>query len=139
MNKPENFISTTDYSTLQNDDDGIADLTIPGSIVVPNAGVYLQSQDFQIGAAERVMRIKISTTRQTGRWYVGSWLRVTAPGTSSIAGAGDFPIFISVYRVNETTVRVSAALYNAYPGILTMSPLAIYVAAKINTFIPPSD
>lgn len=144
MTKPEQFISTTDYSTLKNDDVQTLTFVIPGSIVIPASApyYYVQTQTIQVGGVlGATARVEINTSRESSIWYSGSVLQVVADGTWSIAGGGEYPYYIFVSRTSATTVTARVYIPNdggAFgAGSLTTEATARTVNIRIATFLPP--
>lgn len=127
MNRPENFIITTDYATLKNDvSSATLSVTIPGSTVVPGNGIYSISDTITIGSQTSNIRARIRSSRD-GRWLLGA----------AVSYDGGYNVLALVTRQSNTQVRLTAIIKNPYSLSLTIAPTSETITAVVSTFLSP--
>jgi len=141
MPKPESFTSSTDFATLKNDARASAQVTAPGSQVIPAtigvAASYLEYHaDLAVGAPGAVMRVQIASsknsniiqvTQNTGGVRLGTLLGFPNP----------YNISAFAYRLSPTTVRCQVYIPNPNSDPLTTAAGDETFTFYINTFLPP--
>lgn len=141
MTKPSNFILSSDYSTLKNDDTNSVSIVIPGSIVIPASGTYSYSAsaNLTIGSIGSLSRTQVNTSRNATDWYFTPLLQIFATGTGSLSGTIDYDYFVYITRTSATTVTANVLIQNdSFPAeTLTTESTARTITFKVATFLPP--
>ena len=134
MNDPNNFIVSTDFATIKNDDsDNTLSVTIPSSVVVAANSIYTQTSVVTVGSVASNIRARIQSSKD-GRWVVGNSLSI-----SRIRGdvIGFYDIFVTVTRESATQVRLTAFIRNGTTGSLTGEAGSETFNAEVSTFLSP--
>ena len=136
MNDPNNFIVSTDFATIKNDDsDNTPSVTIPSSVVVAANSIYTQTSIVTVGSAVSNIRARIKSSKD-GRWVVGASLSMLRVGSS-----GGVPAFydtlVTVTRESATQVRLTAFIRNGDIYPLTAVSGAETFSAEVSTFLSP--
>lgn len=135
---PEQFISTSDYATLKNDDEGTITLVIPGSQSIPAADVITFSAEEDIGSPGAIMQCTIEHSWRPGRKYVTQLLQYIGEGEVG-GNPAIYNANIAVYRSSPSAITVIAYLLNNNPDILITEPNTYTVTVDIATFLPPFE
>lgn len=136
MTKPENFILTTDYATLKNDDRNDAlSVTVPSSQTVGAGAVYSITDTVTVGSNVASIRSRMRSSKETN-WYVTQSLHILRTGTVSGSPAS-YDVLAVVTRQTATTVRLTAFIRNPYGSTLTGASGSETFTAVVNTFLSP--
>lgn len=133
MNDPNNFIVSTDFATIKNDDsDSTLSVTIPSSVVVAANSIYTQTSIVTVGSAVSNIRARIKSSKD-GRWVVGSSMSIYRMGSPSF-----YDTLVTVTRESATQVRLTAFIRNGDPSLaLTGVSGAETFTAEVSTFLSP--
>lgn len=137
MYNVNDFILSTDYATLKNDNNATIQVTFPGSTVVPAsvgvAGSAVEVHtDVTMGAPGAISRIQISSTKDAGIIHPARNVYYNRTGD-----LGSYQIVAFTYRTSPTTLRCSAFVTNPYNAILTTEAGDETFTFYVNTFLPP--
>lgn len=136
MNDPNNFIVSTDFATIKNDDsDSTLSVTIPSSVVVAANSIYTQTSVVTVGSAVSNIRARIKSSKD-GRWVVGASLSMLRTGTNAF-GPASYRTLVTVTRESATQVRLTAFIRNADPDAVTTASGAETFNAEVSTFLSP--
>ena len=137
MSKPNNFILTTDYPTLKNDDINSFTITIPPAFLVDFEGYYEDEEVLTIGTKGSLIRTTCKSDKD-GREFTGNSFMTIGYGKW---GAGSTPtpynILIDMYRKTATTLAVRVYIPNLTPGILLTENITEVITIKAATFLSP--
>lgn len=141
MTKPSDFILSTDYATLKNDDSDTTSVTAPGAVSVPAAvgpvGGYVEyHQDLTIGTAGAITRLQIESSKNAGVVYAARTLSIDRTGTVGGSPA-NYSIIAFAYRTAPTTLRCQVYISNPNAGTLTTAAGDETFTFYINTFLAP--
>jgi hypothetical protein len=141
MVKPSQFILTTDYATLKNDDADSTSVTAPGAQVVPAAvgplGGYLEYHtDLEVGVQGSITRLQISSSKQSNIVYSTRTLSLDRTGTV-LGMPAIYSVVAFTYRVGPTTLRCQVYIQNPNADPLTTEAGNETFTFYVNTFIPP--
>lgn len=136
MTTPSQFIATSDYATLKNDNGTSTTVTFPASTVIAGSGSSVVTSDLVIGAAASINRVQISSSKDSNTRYATLSLSFGRTGTSSGSPAS-YDIFAFVTRISSTTLRCSAYVPNPYGASLTTATGDETFTFYIDTFLPP--
>lgn len=132
MNKPEDFILTTDYATSKGDGRASVQVTMPGGTTVPAAGFATVTQDFEVGSIGSIMRCRIASSKNSNQFYVTPQISFTRN-----ASPGMYPIFAYVSRVSPSTVRATVIIPNPYNVSFSSASGNETFTFEVTTIIPP--
>ena len=137
MSKPESFIMNPDYATLKNSESGkAATVTIPSGVVVPGNGYWADQQDVTISEAQAIVSGRIASSKNSNRSLLGNATDFMRFG--SVLGSGAlYDVYVFMWRVNPTTVRMQALIQNPYSDNLIGESGAEIFNAAFNTFVAP--
>lgn len=136
MNNPNNFIVTTDFATIKNDDsDNTLSVTIPSSVVVGPGSIYTQTSVVTVGSSVSNIRGRIRSSKD-GRWVVGGSISIYRIGTN-IYGPAFYDILVTITRESATQVRLTAFIRNIDTIAITCEAGAETFSAEVNTFLSP--
>lgn len=134
--KAEKFIMSTDFATIKNDSDvATTTLTVPGSQNVAGASLKSWSEDIVIGTVNAPMTFYLKHSANN-KYYNCFVLDYIATGTVSGSSA-TYDVGIFVYRLNTTTVRLTASIYNPYGTTLTTEATSRTVSLYVRTYLTP--
>ena len=136
MTKPSNFLVTTDYATLQNDDGGTTTVTAPGSASVTGSGSVEYHSDLAIGANASINRVQISSSKDSDTRYATQALYFQRSGTAG-GSATSYNILAFVYRTSATNLRCQIYIPNPSSSTLTTASGNETFTFHVDTFIPP--
>lgn len=136
MNNAEDFILTTDFATLKNDDAGTISVTIPNVTSIPAATVYSWYNEIEVGAVGSSVRAVIYTDKDIRKFYSTTLFHYytggTVSGSPTLVGINCF-----LHRTSKTTLRLTCFLQNPYGSTMTITGLSQTVTANFVTFLPP--
>lgn len=136
MTKPSNFIMTTDYATLQNDDGTSTTVTAPGSASVPGSSYVEYHTDLTIGAQASINRVQIASSKDSNTRFATQALYYLRTGT--VGGvATPYNILAFAYRTSATNLRCQVYIPNPNLTTLTTASGNETFTFYIDTFIPP--
>lgn len=138
MTIPANFISTSDFPTFKNDNNGVTStvtLTMPGSQSVPGNGSVEYTADVVQGAAGAICSAMIYTTKSLVQ-NAAQTLILTRIGVTSGSPA-PYSVAFYIRRLNTTTIRCEAVIQNPYSTTLTGEAGDETATFTIRTFVPP--
>jgi hypothetical protein len=134
--QPEEFILTTDYATLKNDDSGTFQLVVPGSMSIASGATYTNSSDVILGDDSVNLRSQINSSRASTIWVATTQLDL--PRTGTVLGSpSPYTLFTTVDRVGTNTIRVAAAIFNNAANTLTTQSGAETITFDLRTFLSP--
>jgi len=136
MSKSDRFILNTDFTTFKNDNKGQIVITLPGSIVIGAGATYSQSQDLVIGTKNTAIRSLISSSKDSNRKYLGTALYRFMQGTV-LGFPAFYGVYVSISRLNSSTVRLQINIYNAQSDPLTTAAGNETFTAYLTTFLSP--
>lgn len=137
MTKPSDFILTTDYATLKNDNKGSVSITLPSAILIPAAGIYSQSASIPIGVRGSSFRSRISSTKRTEQFVTNTVVYSYSSGATVIGSPTNYDIFVTVTRANPTSLTLSVTIPNGFADPMSVTGLAQTITANVATFLPP--
>lgn len=136
MTKPSNFILTTDYATLQNDDGASTTITAPGSVSVSGSSYVEYHVDLTIGAMASINRVQIASSKDSNTRYATQSLIFLRTGT--VGGVSTpYNILAFAYRTSATNLRCQVYIPNPSASTLTTASGSEIFTFYIDTFIPP--
>lgn len=134
--KPEDFILTTDYTTIKNDGEESFTITIPGNSTI-GAGVSRQwTQTKVVGTQGGFDLLQLSYTGQSVR-YAGPITSVSRNGTAPGWGTVSYDIRLQVSRTSPTEITAVAEIFNFTSATLTTNSSAITFTFYVTTLRPP--
>lgn len=135
---PENFISTTDFATLKNDEVGTITLALPNTASIAASGVATYSSVLTIGVVGSSVRSRITSTSNTKVFCTGTVGYSSTTG-ATVGGVGGFgyDLYVAVHRISPTQIQLSAHIPNPYGSTMDITGLSQTLTATIATFIPP--
>lgn len=134
--RPEEFILTTDYATLKNDDSGTFQLVVPGSMSIGSGTTYTNSIDITLGSDSVNTRSQINSSRASTVWVAAS--QVDFPRTGTVGGSpSPYTLFTIITRIGTNTLQISASIFNSNVGTLTTQSGAETITFDIRTFLSP--
>lgn len=141
MTKPSQFILTTDYATLKNDDSDSSTVTAPGAQVVPAAigpvGGYVEYHtDVSIGTQGAISRLQIASSKGSDIVYSTRTLSFNRTGTI-LGNPADYSIIAFAYRVAPTTLRCQVYIQNPNSDPLVTEAGNETFTFYLNTFLAP--
>lgn len=140
MTKPGNFIQTTDYATLKNDDASInISVTFPASVAIGASASVLYSQDIVIGQKASIIRSTIAPSTNGFKRILCSTLVTLKPVTIGGSPAGELIVIGFITRISPTTIRCGMAMSNEYGSTIVTAPSATTYIFKIQTFLSPHN
>lgn len=146
---PENFMLTTDFATLKNDDSATITITVPPNIVVPPSGTftYSTSTSVKVGTKAASLRTRMGSTRVSAtRRFVTPFLNTTGHGSVVVTGSGGgtFPTQYSIYafvsRTSPDTVTAYAVIQNSFGSpnaTLVCDGVTETFTFELSTFLSP--
>jgi len=138
MTKPSDFIESSDYASLANDDNGEVSVTFPGSQSIPPNTMKVFSTTINLGSLGSSMRWRICSNKDSNKWFVGAQLQYDRNG--SIPGtAVTYSIIAVVTKTSPTAVTVLAIVLNPYSDTLITEAGDETFQLHANTFVPPFD
>lgn len=137
ISKPEQFIYSSDFATLQNDDNNFTTVTVVGGSVLAGGAVSTVSSDLTVGSQRGESRIRISSSKIGSTRYYAGLLGINRTGTVSGSPA-PYTIYVLVSRISATQVRCLCMIQTPYVGSLTTAAGNETFTFKINTFIAPA-
>lgn len=134
MNNPNNFIASTDFATIKNDDsDNTLSVTIPGLVAVAANSIYTQTSIVTVGSVAANIRARIKSSKD-GRWVVGSALSIVRSRSNMI---GSYDISVVASRESPTQVRLTAFIRNGTTDDLIGEAGGETFNAEVSTFLSP--
>lgn len=134
--RPEEFILTTDYATLKNDDSGTFQLVVPGSMAILSGASYVNSLNVTIGSNSVNTRSQINSTKSSTIWTASS--QVDFPRTGTVGGSpSPYTLFTTINRIGTSTLQLSASIFNSSAGTLTTEAGSDTITFDIRTFLSP--
>lgn len=141
MTKPKDFIMSSDYATLKNDNSGRLSVTLPSSLNIPAATVQTYTDTVTMGVAGGALRARINSSKGDG-WHA---YPVVVYSSSTGGSLPSFPgidiaydIFVNVHRTSPTQVRLTVAIPNGWGETLSITGLSQTITAHVATFLPPT-
>ena len=139
MTKPENFIQTTDYATLKNDDRGTMQLVMPTNLLILTTSSYTFETFLNVGTRNASVRVRMKSDRYTGEWAVGNSLVTRITYNMPPIGTFDDPFVATVERVSPSTLRLYLTISNNTPYPVTTTGPTQTITAEIRTFLSPFE
>lgn len=136
MNRPEDFIISSDYATSKQDDRRTVSITVPGSITISGGSYDLRSQDIVMGSQGSIIRSRISSTKGGGRFYATSQLIAKRFNSSTFMF---YSVHATVVRTSPNTLRFMVITPNTYTESLTTVSGSETFTFEVATVIPPVD
>lgn len=133
---PNKYILSSDFATLKNDDNAEVSITFPGSVAVATNAIKSYSADVTVGSTGACLRARVASSKDSTKWFSCPALQLTRTGIES-GSPVPYGIFGSLSRIDATTVRVYAVVYNPYAGTLTTESGDETFYFRINTFLSP--
>lgn len=134
--QPEEFILTTDYATLKNDDSGTFQLVVPGSMNIASGGVYSNISNVSIGGDSVNTRSQINSTRASTIWVAASQVDFQRTGTVS-GSPSPYTLFTSINRIGVGELELRIAIVNVSIDTLTTQAGDETITFDIRTFKSP--
>lgn len=134
--RPEEFILTTDYATLKNDDSGTFQIVVPGSFNIGSGSSYYNPTDIILGSDSVNTRSQINSSRSSTVWTAASQVDFQRTGTVGGSPAG-YSLLTSINRVDNDTLRIAVNIFNVYAGTLTTQSGSETITFDIRTFLSP--
>ena len=136
--KPEEFIATTDYATLKNDNTAVLSVTLPSSLNISGYGFASYTDSANIGVPGSSIRAAIHSTKDNN-WYVGTSIPpyIYLSGATVDGSSVGYDVVAIVSRVSPTVVRLYVTIKNPYSTTLSISGLSQTITARVATFLPP--
>jgi len=135
MSKSDRFTLNTDFDTFKNDNKGQITITLP-QVVIGAGATYVQSQDLVIGTKNTALRAIISSSKDSNRKYLGTALYRFMQGTV-LGFPAFYGVYVSISRLNASTVRLQINIYNSQSDPLTTAAGAETFTAYLTTFLSP--
>lgn len=136
MPRPNDFIMTTDFPTLQNDGTASATGVITGGIVIAG-GSYTGSQgDVTVGTAGAIARGLIYSSKNGNIGYVGNGFSFTRTGKVLGVDAA-YSVIAFMWRNSPTTLRFQIYIPNPYADPLTTEAGDDTINMYAATFLAP--
>jgi hypothetical protein len=133
---PEEFILTTDYATLKNDDSGTFQLVVPGSMSVAAGGSYSNTSSITLGSNSVNTRSQINSSRSSTVWTAASQVDFTRTGT--VLGVPTaYSLFTVISRTGTHTLQIAALIFNPNANTLTTQSGSETITFDIRTFLSP--
>lgn len=132
MTKPTQFILSSDYATLKNDDSKSTSVTAPGSQSIAGSGYLEYHSDLTVGAQASLNRVQISSSKDSNTRYATELLEYARTGS-----LGGYNIVAYAFRISTTMMRCSIYVPNPYGGAMTSEAGDETFNFYINTFTPP--
>lgn len=134
--RPEEFILTTDYATLKNDDSGTFQLVVPGSMNISSGGIYSNITTVTIGGNSVNTRSQINSSRDSTLWLAAS--QVDFQRTGTVGGSpSPYTLFTSINRIGIGELELRIAIVNVAAGTLTTQAGNETITFDIRTFKSP--
>lgn len=134
--RPEEFILTTDYATLKNDDSGLLSLVVPGSMSLGSGAVYSNFTDINLGGDSVNLRAQINSSRTSTIWTASSQVAFNRTGT--LGGMSvPYTLLSAIDRIDVGTLRVSVGMFNPYPGTMITQAGSETITFDMRTFLSP--
>lgn len=132
MTKPSDFILNSDFLSIAQISSNTLTANFSGGTL--SGGDYIErTVDFSVAAQNGAID-NIMLSKDGGNYQVGNWQRLEiAPNDSEfkrIVG------FISVYRINASTLRAQMVLENVSPNALDYPAMTYKI--KVSSFKPPN-
>lgn len=129
-NKPDKFISNSDYATIANDSDTITfTVNIPAtSIAIGATQTYTGSAT--VGTIGSPIEYDINYPLSARRWKTPELFFVEGSGTSTYQG------YINVYKSGATTVTAQVTVFYGGP-LASITKTSRTVTVRVKSFIPP--
>lgn len=137
MTKPEAFISTTDYATLQNDNQGILTLFIPTSASVPIGGRVTYQNFITLGKKNAGLRAQVASDLYGGLFSPGTTIITYTTVTIDVFTGVLQTLYVNLERINPTTLRAYVNIDNFTGLSMTVTGTPQTITFDINTFISP--
>lgn len=134
--RPEEFILTTDYATLKNDDSGTFQLAVPGSMVIASGGTFSSSMDVIIGDDSVNTRSQINSSRASTIWVAASQVDFERTGTV-LGSPSPYTLFTTINRIGTNTLQLAVAIQNNNIDPLTTQAGDETITFDIRTFLSP--
>ena len=131
MIKLNRFTINTDFASLANDDATSVSLTLPQQFTAAVGQFVEFHQDIKVGQPNAQMSV-LTRASASSAWSPTSsfYLGVTT-------SAGPDAMIVSVSRISETMVRLSASYPNPYSTTVTVATGSPAITALILTFLNP--
>lgn len=138
-NRPEQFIQTSDYATLKNDDRQTTALNIPVGATIPAFGFIEYSTTAEIGTINASTRVQMSTSGDPGAWTPGNMREVILQVKYNTTGSPiiDYYQVVNIERVSPSTVKMYVRITNPLSFSITVVGSVTTVTADIATFLSP--
>lgn len=134
--QPEEFILTTDYATLKNDDSGTFQLVVPGSMAILSGGFYSNTSNVTLGFKSANTRSQINSSRSSTIWTAASQVDFARTGTV-LGSPSPYSLFTMINRVGDNTIEISVLIFNNNANTLTTQSGAETITFDIRTFLSP--
>lgn len=135
MNKPEQFIVTSDYATLKNDATGAVSVTFPGSQSIASNQLRTYTNTATLGTRGASLRTRIMSSKH-GSWYSCSTLSFSR---NANMGGMTVPYSISAFvtRTQPDEVTVIVSVLNPYDTSITTASGNETFTFELSTFLSP--
>lgn len=135
-----NFILSSDYATLKNDDKGSISLYLGQSPVMSYGEEYVYESTIELGSTNASIRCQIRSDAAPTVIYASPQMQVTLQATTSTTPAtvADYPTTAYIERTSATTVKLKCFVSGGAVG-LTQQITGKYqtITADIVTFLSP--
>lgn len=140
MTKPSNFIQSSDYATLKNDETGTFTLYVGDSGVITPGNSYIYSSVLTIGTVNSSIRSQMATSLDNKFWSTSVLqltLRVTYyTGTNP---EGNFLKSVIIERISPTQIRMYLKVENYFAFNIRITGGYQTVTANVATFLSPFE
>lgn len=135
-----NFIMSSDYATLKNDNKGTLSLYLGQSPVLAYGDVYTYETSMELGTANASIRCQIRSDVAPTVIYAAPQIQVTLQATTSTTPAtvADYPATAYVVRTSATTIKLKCTVMGGAVD-LTQQITGKFqtITADIVTFLSP--
>lgn len=136
--RPEEFIINSDYATLKNDNSGSLSITLPNTLNIPGNTVYSTSSTITLGVQGSSVRARIMSTKDNNWYALNSVVPYIYTSGAVVSGSSvGYNVFVSLTRIDATTLRLLVTIPNNYGTTMAISGLAQTITGVVATFIPP--
>jgi hypothetical protein len=135
MTKPSNFILSSDYTTVKNDSNGSATVTVPASVVIAGNGYTTYTADINIGTKGSFARGRIKSSLDTD-YYVANNVDYIRTGINGGSPA-TYDLNVYFWRPSTSILRCQVLIQNPYGTALTTSSTSETLSFYANSILPP--
>jgi hypothetical protein len=139
MSLVENFIQSSDYASLKNDNVGTFTLYIGGSPALNDGDKYTYEAFYDMGRTNAGIRCQLSTDVAPTVFWSSASMSITLSATvSGGGGTSDYPTTVYVERISATRMRLVCNVYGIAAGLTTtITGKYQTITANIATFLSP--